>query len=116
MQLLEYVPGTVSTLILQVGTNDLTKDGTQASLEHLHELLSYIRSTRPEIGHVYIGLILPRTANCHRRFLNHQFVWWFYNQITRFNIEVSKLCLNDLGTLLQSSRLLRDSCVTRPYN
>ncbi|KAG0433111.1 hypothetical protein HPB47_020217 [Ixodes persulcatus] len=98
MQLLEYVPETVSTLILHIGTNDLAKDGAQASLEHLHELLSYIRSTRPGIGPIYISLVLPRSANRRRRFSNHQFVWWFNKQVTKFNIEVSRLCRSDSGT------------------
>ncbi|KAG0422446.1 hypothetical protein HPB47_001727 [Ixodes persulcatus] len=98
MQLLEYVPETVSTLILHIGTNDLAKDGAQVSLEHLYELLSYIRSTRPGIGPIYISLVLPRSANRRRRFSNHQFVWWFNKQVTKFNIEVSRLCRSDSGT------------------
>ncbi|KAG0436837.1 hypothetical protein HPB47_017734, partial [Ixodes persulcatus] len=72
--------------------------GAQPSLEYLHELLSYIRSTRPEIGYICIGLVLPCSANRCRCFSNHQFVWWFNNQVTRSNIEVSKLCRSDSGS------------------
>ncbi|KAG0445188.1 hypothetical protein HPB47_018726 [Ixodes persulcatus] len=60
MQLLEYMSETVHPLLLHIGTNKHAKDGAQASLEHLHELLRCIRSARPEIRHMYVGIVLNR--------------------------------------------------------
>ncbi|KAG0437002.1 hypothetical protein HPB47_017658 [Ixodes persulcatus] len=81
MQLLEYIPQTVGTLILHVGTDGLAKDVAQASLERLRE-----------IKRIYLSLVLPRSVNRRLRFSNHRFVRWFNGQVSTFNIEASKLC------------------------
>lgn len=90
--LLEHVPGTVRTIMLHVGTNDVAKDGAFASLERLRKLLGDIQSKRPEIGHIYISLVLPRTVNRRLRHSNYRFIKWFNNQVTNFNVGVKKLC------------------------
>ncbi|KAG0412038.1 hypothetical protein HPB47_010834 [Ixodes persulcatus] len=74
MQLLEYIPQAVGTLILHVGTNDLSRDGAQASLERLREVLVHIRSARPDIERIYLSLVLPRSVNRRLRFSNHRFM------------------------------------------
>ncbi|KAG0425862.1 hypothetical protein HPB47_026987 [Ixodes persulcatus] len=81
-----------------VGTNDLAKDGAQASLERLREVLGHIRSARPEIKRIYLSLVLPRSVNRRLRFSNHRFVRWFNGQVSTFNIEASKLCRRASGT------------------
>lgn len=82
-QLLEFVPHTVTTLILHVGTNDIAKGPADAAFERYKKLLGAIRHLLPNVRTIYATLVLPRSQNRRRRNLNQPFV-------TRCNLEAGK--------------------------
>lgn len=50
-----------------------------------------IQSKRPEVGRIYISLVLPRTVNRRLHHSNHRFIKWFNNQVPNYNVDVKKL-------------------------
>ncbi|KAH9384056.1 hypothetical protein HPB48_026041 [Haemaphysalis longicornis] len=82
-RLLEFVPHTVTTLILHVGTNDIAKGPADAAFERYKKLLVAIRQALPNVRAIYATLVLPRSQNRRRRNLNQPFV-------TRCNLEAGK--------------------------
>lgn len=91
-RLLEFVPHTVTTLILHVGTNDIAKGPADAAFERYKKLLVAIRQVLPNVRAIYATLVLPRSQNRRRRHLNQPFV-------TRCNLEAGKF-----------NNLLRNHC------
>ncbi|KAK8761006.1 hypothetical protein V5799_012503 [Amblyomma americanum] len=90
--LLQYVPSSVNTLIVHVGTVDIARNGSSSSLERLTLLVEEIRQKRPEIKKIGVSLPLPRGPNRRRRGSNQRFVKWFNGQVSKFKTGVRHLC------------------------
>ncbi|KAL1451224.1 hypothetical protein MTO96_027986, partial [Rhipicephalus appendiculatus] len=63
--LLVFVPSSTTTLILNVGTDDLTSSTTRVTFDNYRDLLHTIAKERPGISRVYTSLVLPRATNRH---------------------------------------------------
>ncbi|KAH7976956.1 hypothetical protein HPB52_021923 [Rhipicephalus sanguineus] len=61
--LLDFVPDTTRTLVLHVGTNDLSSASGATAFHKYRSLIDYIRIERPKISRIYVSLILPRSRN-----------------------------------------------------
>ncbi|KAG0443988.1 hypothetical protein HPB47_014311 [Ixodes persulcatus] len=64
--LMDFLPRTVTTLVLHVGANDLTTIGAAAAFNRYRDLLHNISRERPEITSVFATLALPRYLNRRR--------------------------------------------------
>lgn len=60
-ELLEFVPKTVTTLILHIATNDIAKGLADAAFERFKKLFVVIRHLLPNVRAVYATLVLPRS-------------------------------------------------------
>ncbi|KAG0420272.1 hypothetical protein HPB47_003587 [Ixodes persulcatus] len=61
--LMDFLPRTVTTLVLHVGVNDLTTIGVAAAFNRYRDLLHKISRERREITSVFATLALPRYLN-----------------------------------------------------
>lgn len=90
--LMDFVPQTATTVILHVGTNDLTTTSAPVAFGNYEDLLGTIRRDHPNIRRVYVTLVLPRAPNRRRRNFNWRFVERFNTEASRFNGLLRKLC------------------------
>lgn len=89
---LEYLPPTVETLVLHVGTADIAESGSSSSLEKLRRMLARVRLHRPALKRICLSLPLPRTLNRRRRGGDWRFVRSFNCEASHFVREVRRLC------------------------
>lgn len=61
--LLDFVPSSTTTLILNVGANVLTSSTGRVTFENYRDLLHIIAKERQGITRVYASLVLPRATN-----------------------------------------------------
>ncbi|KAH6930706.1 hypothetical protein HPB50_017398 [Hyalomma asiaticum] len=90
--LVDLVPSSATTLILHVGSNDLTRRSALATFQRYRKLLDFIHEELPEIRCVYATLVLPRTTNRRRRNDNRAFVRRFKREASRFNSLLRSFC------------------------
>lgn len=90
--LLDLVPSSTRTLVLHVGSNDLTRKSGLATFRCYRHLLDVIHEERPEISHVYATLVLPRATNRRRRNNNTVFVHCFNREASHFNSLLRSFC------------------------
>ncbi|KAL1467647.1 hypothetical protein MTO96_042022 [Rhipicephalus appendiculatus] len=63
--LLDLVTSSTTTLILNVGTNDLTSSTGRVTFDNYRDLLHIIAKERSGISRVYASLVLPRATYRH---------------------------------------------------
>lgn len=90
--LMDFVPQTATTVVLHVGTNDLTTTSAPVAFSNYEDLLGTIRRDHPNIRRVYVTLVLPRAPNRRRHNFNWRFVERFNRQASRFNGLLRGLC------------------------
>lgn len=83
--LMDFVPRTVTTLVLHIGTNDLSCVGADTAFGKYREFLRFLFSERPEIRTVHATLVLPRMVNRRRGRPNWPAVRRFNAEAYRFN-------------------------------
>lgn len=92
LSLLDFVPQSTETLILHVGTNDLTSCSGRVAFERYRDVLGFIASTRPCIKRIYASLILPRSTNRRRGSFNLPLVRHCNKEAGHFNHLLRVFC------------------------
>lgn len=90
--LIDFVPPTTSTLIVHIGTNDLTKNNARAVFENYIHMLTCIQKEYQGIRNIYATLILPRAANRRRGYKNQRFIHRFNREASLFNSLLRRYC------------------------
>ncbi|KAH7972837.1 hypothetical protein HPB52_017865 [Rhipicephalus sanguineus] len=87
-----FVPSSTTTLILNVGTNDLTSSTGRVTFENYRDLLHIIAKERPGITRVYASLVLPRATNRHYGQRNDGLVRHCNREACTFNGLLQNFC------------------------
>ncbi|KAH6919991.1 hypothetical protein HPB50_029021 [Hyalomma asiaticum] len=90
--LLDFVPQSAETIILHVGTNDLTSCSGRIAFERYKDLLGLIARTRPNIRRIYASLILPRSNNRRRGNWNQPLVHHCNKEAGHLNHLLRRFC------------------------
>ncbi|KAH9378850.1 hypothetical protein HPB48_004438 [Haemaphysalis longicornis] len=88
---------TTTTILLHVGTNDITKTTNRVPFQRYVKLLASIRHDHPQIRTVYATLILPRCPDRRRQQSNWRAVHRFNSEACRFNDVLRRNCLRTRG-------------------
>lgn len=90
--LLDSIPDSAKTVILNVGTNDLPSKKATAVFEEYRSLLDAITRKRPQVSRVYASLILPRSTDRRRGGRNRSLVTRCNQEACRFNQLLRNFC------------------------
>lgn len=98
LSLLDFIPRTVTTLVLHVGTNDIASSSATVVFQKYKDMVSRIVEQRPEIKKIFTTLVLPRAPDRRRACLNRPFVVRFNREAGHFN-HLLRLHCRRSGTL-----------------
>lgn len=90
--LLDFVPDTTRTLVLHVGTNDLSSASGETAFHKYRSLIDHIRIERPKISRIYVSLILPRSPNRRYGGRNQGFVRRCNSEACKLNGMLRNFC------------------------
>ncbi|KAH9359580.1 hypothetical protein HPB48_022212 [Haemaphysalis longicornis] len=86
------VPRGVSLLVLHVGTNDIARTSAETAIQRCRTLLHHIKAERPDIGTIFVSLVLPRGPNERLRQPNLRRVGIINQEAHAFNCRLVDLC------------------------
>lgn len=95
--LMDFVPRTVTTLVLHVGTCDVASAGADKAIQRFRDLLEFIAMERAEICTVHATLVLPRSLNRRRKVPDWRSVNHFNREASRFNALLRQLSRRTRG-------------------
>lgn len=95
--LLDFVPKTTTSIVLHVGTNDVSKISAEEAFERYRTLLDKIARDCPNIKTVYATLVLPRSINRRRGRVNHRFVQRCNREACQLNDLLRRYCRKTKG-------------------
>lgn len=98
-------PGSVSILILHIGTNYIASCGAVIAIKLYKRLLNQILREQPPITSVYITLVLPRDCNPRRKGFDSDIVRFFNYEASLFNRLLRELSQDLPGIFFYRSRL-----------
>lgn len=85
VSLLDFIPRTVTTLVLHVGTNDIGSSPAAVVFQKYKDMVTRIMELRPEIMKIMATLVLPRAPDRRRACFNRPSVIRFNREAGRFN-------------------------------
>ncbi|KAH6921241.1 hypothetical protein HPB50_027776 [Hyalomma asiaticum] len=102
--LLDFIPRTVTTLVIHVGTNDIAALPAGVVFQRYKDMLRKITELRPEIKKILATLILPRAPDRRRACRNRRFVMRFNKEAGRFQQPASKTLFSEGKTIFPRPR------------
>ncbi|KAH9362678.1 hypothetical protein HPB48_001225 [Haemaphysalis longicornis] len=90
--LLDFVPRGVSLLVLHVDTNDIARTSAETAIQRYRTLLHHIKAERPDIGTIFVSLVLPRGPNERLHQPNLRRVGIINQEAHTFNCRLVDLC------------------------
>ncbi|KAH6934574.1 hypothetical protein HPB50_025482 [Hyalomma asiaticum] len=96
-KLLDLVPRSVETVVLHVGTNDISRKRASVVFRLYRLLLGAVTRKLPQATRLYASLILPRAANRHQGCRNRRFVERCNQEACKFNSMLRRHCRRTRG-------------------